>query len=52
MAKLLMSEQFHKKNEYYAWGGLFEFTYGKTVEDMAATYDQKKMEDVEGFAPV
>ncbi|MCJ1264021.1 hypothetical protein MMC22_003892 [Lobaria immixta] len=34
MAELLMSPSYHQTDEYYLWGELMEYVYGKTVERM------------------
>ena len=51
LANLLMKEPYYKSPAYYAWGGLFPFTYGQTVEEMAEVYAQEEAKDLEGFGP-
>lgn len=51
LANLLMKERYFQQREYYAWGGLFEFTYGESVENMAEKYVKAEDKDLEGFGP-
>ena len=46
-----MQKQYYKTKPYYAWGGLYKFTYGKTVEEMAVLYAEEEAKDLEGFGP-
>jgi len=41
LARLLMEPRFFKGGEYCKWGGLFEFTYGKTVGEMVVVGDDE-----------
>lgn len=38
-ARLLMEPNYYQQPEYYCWGGMFLFTYGKTVEQLVAEDD-------------
>lgn len=35
-ARMLLSTDLYETEEYYKWGGLFPYTYGGSVEEVAA----------------
>ena len=50
---MLLSKDLCLSEEYHKWAGLFPFTYGGTVEEIAAKEDQedKPSHDEPKFAP-
>lgn len=38
---MLLTKEFYLSEEYHKWAGLFPFTYGGTIEEIATKEDQE-----------
>jgi hypothetical protein len=50
-AKMLMKPKYFKTESYWRWGGLFPYTYGIPVEEMANKAPPDPYDDGLSFAP-